>query len=179
MLALVVVVCLLAWVLSWDIFLGIFEVLGAAVLIAQRSLADHVSAVADALRVSLAEGRGAVARIVGRDPETLDQAGVSRAAIESAAENFSDGVVAPVFWFLVGGLPGIAIYNAVNTAATDRRQHAGNDILAAIINDHIGPGQARVIGLGIAGHRGDNPGAGPFCQLNGIVTNSTGTARDQ
>ena len=115
-LGLVVAVGLLAWVASWDIFLGVFEVLGAAVLLAQRSLVDHVAAVADALRVSLAEGRDAVARIVGRDPETLDQAGVSRAAIESAAENFSDGVVAPVFWFLVGGLPGIAIYKAVNTA---------------------------------------------------------------
>ncbi|MCH8953453.1 MAG: cobalamin biosynthesis protein, partial [Proteobacteria bacterium] len=115
-LALVVAVGLPAWLLSWDIFLGVFEVLGAAVLLAQRSLVDHVGAVADALRVSLAEGRGAVARIVGRDPETLDQAGVARAAIESAAENFSDGVVAPVFWFLVGGLPGIAVYKAVNTA---------------------------------------------------------------
>ena len=115
-LALAVVVWLPAWVLSWDIFFGVFEVLGAAVLLAQRGLADHVGAVADALRVSLAEGRGAVARIVGRDPETLDQAGVARAAIESAAENFSDGVVAPVFWFLIGGLPGIAVYKAVNTA---------------------------------------------------------------
>jgi adenosylcobinamide-phosphate synthase len=115
-LALVVMVWLSARVLSWDIFLGVFEVLGAAVLIAQRSLADHVNDVAGALRVSLAEGRVAVARIVGRDPETLDQAGVARAAIESAAENFSDGVVAPVFWFLIGGLPGIAIYKAVNTA---------------------------------------------------------------
>jgi len=115
-LALVVAVWLPARVLSLDIFLGVFEVLGAAVLLAQRSLVDHVRAVADALRVSLAEGRGAVARIVGRDPETLDQAGVARAAIESAAENFSDGVVAPVFWFLVGGLPGIAVYKAVNTA---------------------------------------------------------------
>ena len=115
-LVLLVMVWLPARVLSWEIFLGVFEVLGAAVLIAQRSLADHVSAVADALRVSLAEGRGAVARIVGRDPETLDQAGVARAAIESAAENFSDGAVAPAFWFLIGGLPGIAIYKAVNTA---------------------------------------------------------------
>ncbi|MHA1527533.1 MAG: adenosylcobinamide-phosphate synthase CbiB [Alphaproteobacteria bacterium] len=113
---LVAAVWLAAWVLSWGIFLGVFEVLGAAVLLAQRSLVDHVTAVADALRVSLAEGRVAVARIVGRDPETLDQAGVARAAIESAAENFSDGVVAPVFWFLIGGLPGIAIYKAVNTA---------------------------------------------------------------
>jgi adenosylcobinamide-phosphate synthase len=113
---LVIAVWLPAWLLSQEVFLGVFEVLGAAVLLAQRSLADHVSAVADALRVSLADGRSAVARIVGRDPETLDQAGVARAAIESAAENFSDGVVAPVFWFLVAGLPGIALYKAVNTA---------------------------------------------------------------
>jgi adenosylcobinamide-phosphate synthase len=115
-LALVLVAGLPAWALSSDIFFGVFEVLGAAVLLAQRSLVDHVRAVADALWASLAEGRGAVARIVGRDPETLDPAGVTRAAIESAAENFSDGVVAPVFWFLVAGLPGIAIYKAVNTA---------------------------------------------------------------
>ena len=115
-LVLVVVVWLAGWLLSQGIFRGVFEVLGAAVLLAQRGLTDHVGAVADGLRVSLAEGRGAVARIVGRDPETLDQAGVARAAIESAAENFSDGVVAPVFWFLVGGLPGIAVYKAVNTA---------------------------------------------------------------
>jgi adenosylcobinamide-phosphate synthase len=114
--ALILPVGFLAWVLSFDIFLGVFEVLGAAVLLAQRSLADHVRAVAAALRVSLDEGRRTVSMIVGRDPETLDPAGVSRAAVESAAENFSDGVVAPAFWFLVAGLPGIAIYKAVNTA---------------------------------------------------------------
>ncbi len=105
-----------ACLLSWMPFGGAFEVLGAAVLLAQRSLADHVRAVAAALRVSLTEGRAAVSRIVGRDPETLDPAGVSRAAIELAAENFSDAVAAPAFWFLVGGLPGIAVYKAVNTA---------------------------------------------------------------
>jgi adenosylcobinamide-phosphate synthase len=105
-----------AWLLARLPFGGVFEVLGAAVLLAQRSLADHVTAVAAALRVSLFEGRAAVSRIVGRDPETLDQSGVSRAAIESAAENFSDAVVAPAFWFLVAGLPGIAVYKAVNTA---------------------------------------------------------------
>jgi adenosylcobinamide-phosphate synthase len=113
---LVVAVWLPAWLLSREIFLGVIEVAGAAVLIAQRSLMDHVGAVAGALRLSLAQGRVAVARIVGRDPETLDEAGVARAAIESAAENFSDGVLAPAFWFLIGGLPGIAIYKAVNTA---------------------------------------------------------------
>jgi adenosylcobinamide-phosphate synthase len=105
-----------AALLSAEAFGGVFEVLGAAVLLAQRSLVDHVRAVADGLRVSLEEGRRAVARIVGRDPETLNGPGVARAAIESAAENFSDGVVAPAFWFLVAGLPGMAVYKAVNTA---------------------------------------------------------------
>lgn len=95
---------------------GLLEVLAAAILLAQRSLVDHVQAVADALRLSLAEGRRMVARIVGRDTGALDGPGVARAAIESAAENLSDGVVAPVFWFLIGGLPGMLIYKVVNTA---------------------------------------------------------------
>lgn len=92
------------------------SVLGAAILLAQRSLADHVDAVAVALDRSLDDGREAVSRIVGRDPQSLDRAGVARAAIESAAENFSDGVVAPAFWFAIAGLPGIVLYKAVNTA---------------------------------------------------------------
>jgi len=95
---------------------GVLEIVLAAVLLAQRSLAEHVQAVADALRVGLVEGRQAVAMIVGRDPEVLDQSGVARGAIESAAENFSDGVVAPAFWFLLFGLPGIIVYKLVNTA---------------------------------------------------------------
>ena len=89
----------------------------ASTLLAGRSLDDHVTDVAEALEgCGLAGGREAVARIVGRDPETLDEAGVSRAAIESLAENFSDGVVAPLFWLIVGGLPGCALYKAINTA---------------------------------------------------------------
>ncbi|MEM7685404.1 MAG: CobD/CbiB family cobalamin biosynthesis protein, partial [Pseudomonadota bacterium] len=72
--------------------------------------------VANGLRQSLADGRHSVSMIVGRDPESLDEAGVARAAIESAAENFSDGVVAPIFWYAVAGLPGIAAYKIVNTA---------------------------------------------------------------
>jgi adenosylcobinamide-phosphate synthase len=75
-----------------------------------------VRAVADGLDRSLEEGRRAVSQIVGRDPETLDASGVSRAAIESLAESSSDGVVAPLFWLLLFGLPGIAIYKAINTA---------------------------------------------------------------
>lgn len=89
----------------------------ASTLLAGRSLDEHVTDVAVALEESgLAAGRQAVARIVGRDPASLDEAGVARAAIESLAENFSDGVVAPAFWLVVGGLPGCAAYKAVNTA---------------------------------------------------------------
>ena len=92
------------------------EVLVGAVLLAQRSLADHVGAVARALRLSLPEGRHAVSMIVGRDTAGMDEPAVARAAIESAAENFSDGVVAPAFWFAVAGLPGLLAYKLVNTA---------------------------------------------------------------
>ena len=86
------------------------------VLLAQRSLADHVAAVARALeRDGLDAARHAVSRIVGRDPLSLDEAGVARAAIESLAENFSDAVVAPALWFVLLGLPGICAYKAINT----------------------------------------------------------------
>ena len=98
--------------------LGFFViVLLGTTLLAQKSLADHVEAVAKALDTDgLAAGREAVSRIVGRDPAQLDRAAVSRAAIESLAENFSDGVVAPAFWMAVGGLAGGAAYKAANTA---------------------------------------------------------------
>jgi adenosylcobinamide-phosphate synthase len=89
----------------------------ASTLLAQRSLDAHVRAVADALEhKGLEEGRHAVSMIVGRDTRSLDSAGVSRAAIESLAENFSDGVVAPLFWLLIAGLPGALCYKAINTA---------------------------------------------------------------
>jgi adenosylcobinamide-phosphate synthase len=89
----------------------------ASTLIAQRSLYDHVARVAAALESGgVAAGRAAVAHIVGRDTAALDEGGVARAAIESLAENFSDGVVAPAFWLAVGGLAGGAAYKAVNTA---------------------------------------------------------------
>ncbi len=89
----------------------------ASTLIAQRSLYEHVERVAAALeREGLGGGRRAVSQIVGRDPDVLDEAGVARAAIESLAENFSDGIVAPAFWLAVGGLAGGVAYKAVNTA---------------------------------------------------------------
>ena len=95
---------------------GLFELLTLAILIAQKSLVDHVRAVAQGLRRSLAEGRQAVAMIVGRDTAEMSGPDVARAAIESAAENLSDGVVAPIFWYLLLGLPGILAYKLVNTA---------------------------------------------------------------
>jgi adenosylcobinamide-phosphate synthase len=117
----VVVPAAAAFALEWTLLLlpyG-FVLVGvlASSLIAQRSLHQHVARVAEALeREGLDGGRKAVSQIVGRDPEALDEAGVARAAIESLAENFSDGVVAPVFWLAIGGLPAGAAYKAVNTA---------------------------------------------------------------
>lgn len=94
----------------------LLEVFVAATLVAQRSLFNHVDDVARALEHNgLEAGRYAVSRIVGRDPQSLDEHGVARAAIESLAENFSDAVVAPVFWYVLGGLPGLLLYKAVNT----------------------------------------------------------------
>ena len=94
----------------------VVEVIVAAILIAQRSLVDHVLAVSDGLRRGLPEGRAAVAMIVSRDTAAMDESAVARAAIESAAENMSDGVVAPLFWFAVAGLPGLLLYKITNTA---------------------------------------------------------------
>ena len=88
----------------------------ASSLIAQRSLHDHVAEVAAALRVSLDDGRQAVAKIVGRDVNALGEAGVARAAVESLAENFSDGVVAPALWLATLGLPGALAFKTVSTA---------------------------------------------------------------
>jgi len=94
----------------------LFEVFVAATLLAQRSLFDHVHDVARALENGgLEGGRQAVARIVGRDPQSLDEYGVARAAVESLAENFADAVVAPAFWYALFGLPGMLAYKAVNT----------------------------------------------------------------
>ncbi|MBC9979236.1 cobalamin biosynthesis protein CobD [Bradyrhizobium sp. INPA_01384B] len=85
-------------------------------LVALRSLHDHVADVAKPLlRGDIAGAREAVSRIVGRDPTALDEAGIARAAIESLAENASDGIVAPVFWGALFGLPGIFGYKAINT----------------------------------------------------------------
>lgn len=111
--------CIAAGVLGWviQLFPGyLLDAIVLAVLLAQRSLVDHVQVVGDALRLSLGDGRRSVAMIVGRDTRTLDEPAVARSAIESAAENLSDGVIAPIFWFIIAGLPGVLIYKITNTA---------------------------------------------------------------
>ena len=107
-----------AFLLGWGLSQlgGVVQILLTAILLAQRSLVQHVRAVADGLRISLGDGRRAVAMIVSRDTAAMDRSAVARSAIESAAENLSDGVIAPAFWFLLGGLPGLMVYKVVNTA---------------------------------------------------------------
>ncbi len=108
----------LAWVLGTVLAsLGsLVEIIVAAILLAQRSLVEHVRAVAAGLRISVAEGRRAVAMIVSRDTAAMQTPAIARSAIESASENLSDGVIAPAFWFAFGGLPGLLIYKVINTA---------------------------------------------------------------
>ncbi|MEO0380477.1 MAG: adenosylcobinamide-phosphate synthase CbiB [Pseudomonadota bacterium] len=114
----VLILVTLAGTIGWVLgqFGSVVTIFVAAILLAQKSLVDHVAAVATGLRQSNEAGRQAVALIVSRDVSTSDTSATSRSAIESLSENFSDGVIAPAFWFLVAGLPGIAIYKAVNTA---------------------------------------------------------------
>nr|WP_212770009.1 adenosylcobinamide-phosphate synthase CbiB [Thalassovita mangrovi] len=143
---------LLGWVVS--LFGPAVEIVIAAILFAQRSLVDHVKAVADALRLSVGDGRMSVAMIVGRDTSDMDRPAVARAAIESAAENFSDGVIAPIFWFAILGLPGLLLYKITNTAdsmigyRTPRHQNFG--WAAARFDDLLNLIPARLTALLIA-----------------------------
>ncbi|WP_259781518.1 adenosylcobinamide-phosphate synthase CbiB [Aestuariispira ectoiniformans] len=117
-------VVLLCALIGWGLDRGLrqvpygwgIEVFLVSILLAARSLFTHVGNVAKALKADgLEGGRKAVAHIVGRDPSQLDSHGVARAAVESLAENFADGVIAPAFWYLIFGLPGILAYKAINT----------------------------------------------------------------
>jgi len=124
----------------------------ATTLLAQRSLHRHVADVAAALETQgLGAARLAVARIVGRDTQALDEAGVARAAIESLAENFSDGVVAPAFWLALGGLAGGAAYKAVNTADSmighRTARHESFGFVAARLDDLINLPASRLSAL--------------------------------
>ena len=135
----------------------------ASSLLAQRSLDAHVRAVAEGLDQGLDEGRQAVAMIVGRNPLVLDEAGVARAAIESLAENFSDGVVAPVLWTALGGLTGAVLYKAVNTAdsmighKTDR--YAAFGWAAARLDDLVNLPASRLAALWLVLAAALTPGA--------------------
>jgi adenosylcobinamide-phosphate synthase len=94
----------------------IIDLIILAMLLAQKSLIQHLQAVGSGLRMSLPQGRRAVAMIVSRDTSAMDQSAVARSAIESGSENLSDGIIAPAFWFAVAGLPGLLIYKITNTA---------------------------------------------------------------
>ncbi len=113
---LVIVSGLLGWALTAVPDFGIIEVIIVSILLAHKSLVQHVMNVAVALAQDVKQGRFEVAKIVGRTTDHMQPSDVSRAAIESAAENFSDGVMAPALWYLFFGLPGIIIYKVVNTA---------------------------------------------------------------
>jgi adenosylcobinamide-phosphate synthase len=139
------------WFLPGWLAIAVLALLASA-LIAQRSLYEHVAAVADALQSrGLEAGREAVAKIVGRDPQALDEAGVARAAIESLAENFSDGVVAPCLYGALLGLPGMALYKAVNTADSMighlTPRHAAFGWAAAKLDDLINLPASRLAAL--------------------------------
>jgi adenosylcobinamide-phosphate synthase len=161
---------LAALLVGWLIHLipdcGLIEMLVVAILLAQKSLAQHVQAVGDALRLSLGDGRRMVGRIVGRDTAILDEPAVARAAIESAAENLSDGVIAPIFWYLVAGLPGLLLYKITNTAdsmighMTPRYRAFG--WAAARFDDLLNLIPARMTALLIALAHGRFDAAGPI-----------------
>lgn len=154
------------WTLSGSWAGLIALVLVSSSFIASRSLYDHVRDVTHALNSSgLEGGRIAVAKIVGRDPQALDEHGVARAAIESLAENASDGVVAPVFWFAVLGLPGLVAYKAINTADSmighRTQRHEAFGWAAARLDDLVNLPASRLTGLLFAAAAVFLPGASP------------------
>jgi len=138
--------------LFWLPFGVVFAALPASTLLAQRSLHAHVERVATALeRGGLSAGRKAVSHIVGRDTQALDEAAVARAAIESLAESFSDGVVAPALWLAMGGIPGAAVYKAINTADSmigrRTRRHEAFGWAAARLDDLVNLPASRLSAL--------------------------------
>ena len=166
------------WVAVTLPFAWFLELLLMTALVAQRSLYDHVAAVRVALDGSgLAAGREAVSHIVGRDPNVLDQHGVCRAAIESLAENFSDGVVAPVFWALLFGLPGLLAYKTINTLdsmighKSPRYLHFGR--VAARLDDAANWIPARLSGLILTLAAFIAPNARPWAALRTMWTDAS------
>jgi adenosylcobinamide-phosphate synthase len=155
----IVILCVAVGVPAWFIsktlagisYGWVVNVLLATTFVAQKSLRDHVSAVHRALSTSLPAARQAVGKIVGRDPDTLDESGVAKAALESLAENTADGITAPIFWYALLGLPGLVIYKAINTAdsmighKSEKYLHFG--WAAAKLDDLINLPASRLTGL--------------------------------
>ena len=144
-----------AWLTQTQKFGWVLELIGVVVLIAGRGLYDRVRAVGLALRdEGLDEARAAVSHVVGRDPNQLDGHGVARGAIESAAENFCDAVVAPVFWYVLFGFPGLLVYKAVNTMDSmigyRTPRHRAFGMAAARLDDALNLIPARLAGLFLA-----------------------------
>jgi adenosylcobinamide-phosphate synthase len=144
----------------------------ATAFIAQKSLRDHVTAVARTLPQSIVAARKEVAKIVGRDPSTLDESGVAKAALESLAENTADGITAPIFWFAIAGLPGIVIYKAINTADS-MIGHKSEKYLcfgwaAAKLDDLVNLPASRLTGLLFAGAAWFNAKARAQAALNAM-----------
>jgi adenosylcobinamide-phosphate synthase len=155
-------------------FAFVFVGVCASTLLAQQSLHTHVAQVAVALEQGgLAAGREAVSRIVGRDTHALDAAGVARAAIESLAENFSDGVVAPVFWLAIGGLAGGAAYKAINTADSmighRNARYADFGCAAARVDDLVNLPASRIAALLIIGAAAISKNASASAAWNAVL----------
>lgn len=154
---------LLNWIVPAP-FSALLVGIAASTLIAQRSLDEHVARVATALdEGGLDAGRRAVGQIVGRDTANLDEAAVCRAAVESLAENYSDGVVAPIFWLLVGGLPGCGLYKAINTADSmighKRERYRAFGWAAARLDDLVNLPASRLTALLLVAAAAIVPGA--------------------
>jgi adenosylcobinamide-phosphate synthase len=144
-----------AWIIQSLLAHLPFSILWQALIstpfIAQKSMREHVQAVDRGLSSSLADGRKAVAMIVGRDTSHLDESDITRAALESLAENTADGIVAPLFWFAILGLPGIVAYKVINTADSMighmSTQHRHFGFFAAKLDDVVNLPASRLTGL--------------------------------
>ena len=165
-----------SWLTQHHDFGWALELFLLTALLAGRGLYDRVRAVGVGLDHSLEEGREAVSHIVGRAPRHLDEHGVARAAIESCAENFSDGLIAPVFWYVLFGLPGLMVYKAVNTMdsmighMTPRYRAFG--MTAARLDDVLNLIPARLSGLFLALAAIFTPGAHPLKALKTMLRDS-------
>lgn len=161
---------LIAWAAAALPFGWIWELILVVSLLAQRSLFDHARAVLKPLQAGdLGGARAAVAHLVGRDPASLDRHGVARATVESLAENYSDGVLAPAFWYLILGLPGLCAYKAINTLDSmigyRTPRHASFGMVSARLDDLANWIPARIAAGVIVLAAIFTPSARPFVAL--------------